>query len=66
MVPSTATPRDPPSDAVVQVREPAVVRQLGDKGTVPAAGTSAEFSGLIRKELEIWAQVVRATGVKPS
>ncbi len=48
------------------LREPAVVRELGDKGTVPAAGTSAEFSGLIRKELEIWAQVVRATGVKPS
>ncbi len=34
--------------------------ELGDKGTLPAGGTSAVFSGLIRKELENAAKVMRA------
>ena len=48
------------------LRETAVVRELGDNGTTPAGGTPAEFSAFIRKELEIWAQAVRATGTKPA
>ena len=63
-----AAPAKTPPEIVLRVaidvqavlRETAVVRELGDNGT------PAEFSAFIRKELEIWAQAVRATGTKPA
>lgn len=69
-----AAPAKTPPEIVLRVaidvqavlRETAVVRELGDNGTTPAGGTPAEFSAFIRKELEIWAQAVRATGTKPA
>jgi len=49
--PSTGTPR--------------IVARLDDLGSTPAAGSPADFSKLIADETDKWAEVIRASNIKP-
>ncbi len=47
------------------LREPAVIARFEANGTTAMPTMPAPFSAFIRKEMDNWAQVVRATGTKP-
>ncbi len=44
--------------------EPKLVARLADLGGVPMPMTSAELGKLIADDIEKWAKVIKATGVK--
>ncbi len=46
------------------LRAPEVERRLREEGAIAAPSTPAAFAALIRTEMDRWAQVVRATGLK--
>jgi tripartite-type tricarboxylate transporter receptor subunit TctC len=52
------------ADVQAQLRAPALIRQVEEKGSLAAPGTPAEFSAFLKREIETWATVVRATGTK--
>jgi tripartite-type tricarboxylate transporter receptor subunit TctC len=52
------------TDVQAQLREPTLVAQIEEKGTLAAPGTPAEFSAFLAKEIEVWREVVKATGTK--
>ncbi len=53
------------ADMVAILKDPAVIKQIEQRAAIPAPGTSAEFTAFIKKEIEVWGEVVRATGTKP-
>ncbi len=46
------------------LRSPEVTKQLGALAMEPAAGTPAEYLDFIRRQLDVWLPVVRATGAR--
>jgi tripartite-type tricarboxylate transporter receptor subunit TctC len=53
------------ADVTGLLRDPAIVRQIEERASIPAPGTPAEFVAFIAKEIATWAEVVAATGTKP-
>ena len=47
------------------LRDPAMVRQIEERASVPAPGTPTEFTAFIARDMATWAEVVKATGTKP-
>ncbi|OFW97358.1 MAG: transporter [Alphaproteobacteria bacterium RIFCSPHIGHO2_12_FULL_66_14] len=45
--------------------DPAVIRQIEQRAAMPAPGSPIQFSEFIKKEIDTWGEVVRATGTKP-
>jgi tripartite-type tricarboxylate transporter receptor subunit TctC len=53
------------SEAVRALRAPEVADKLSSQGAEPAPGSPGEFAAFIRGEIEKWAKVVKAAGMKP-
>jgi tripartite-type tricarboxylate transporter receptor subunit TctC len=47
------------------LNDPEVVRQIERKAAMPAPGSPIQFAEFIKKEMDTWGEVVRATGTKP-
>jgi tripartite-type tricarboxylate transporter receptor subunit TctC len=52
-------------DLQALLKDPAVVRQIEQRAGMPAAGSPIQFAEFIKKEIDTWGEVVRATGTKP-
>jgi tripartite-type tricarboxylate transporter receptor subunit TctC len=52
-------------DVQALLTDPATVRQIEARAAMPAPGSPIEFAEFIKKEMEVWGEVVRATGTKP-
>jgi len=52
-------------DIQAQLEDDAVVRQIERRAAIPAPGSPIQFADFIKKEMDTWAEVVRATGLKP-
>ena len=46
-------------------RSPEIKQKLLDQGAEPAPNTPEEFAAMVREEVPRWAEVIRASGVKP-
>ena len=53
------------ADVQAELRRPETIKRIEERAGIPAPGTPAEFSAFVKKEIEIWGEVVRATGTKP-
>ncbi len=53
------------ADLQAMLKDPAIVRQIEERSASPAPGTPQEFAAFIKKEIDTWGEVVRATGTKP-
>jgi len=53
------------ADVVGLLRDPAIVRQIEERASVPDPAAPAEFAAFIAKDMATWAEVVKATGTKP-
>ena len=42
-----------------------VIRQIEQRAAMPAPGSPIQFAEFIKKEIDTWGEVVRATGTKP-
>ena len=47
------------------LKDDAVVRQIEQRGALPAPGSPIQFAEFIKNEIDTWGEVVRATGTKP-
>jgi tripartite-type tricarboxylate transporter receptor subunit TctC len=47
------------------LNDPEIVKQIEARAALAAPGGPAEFSAFIKKEIDTWGEVVRATGTKP-
>ena len=52
-------------DLQALLKDPAVVRQIEQRAGMPAPGSPIQFAEFIKKEIDTWGEVVRATGTKP-
>jgi tripartite-type tricarboxylate transporter receptor subunit TctC len=52
-------------DIQTLLNDPAVIRQIEQRAAVPAPGSPLQFAEFIKKEIDTWGDVVRATGTKP-
>jgi tripartite-type tricarboxylate transporter receptor subunit TctC len=52
-------------DVQALLRDSAVVRQIEQRAGMPAPGSPIQFAEFIKKEIDTWGEVVRATGTKP-
>jgi tripartite-type tricarboxylate transporter receptor subunit TctC len=52
-------------DLQALLKDPAVVRQIEQRAGMPAPGSPIQFADFIKKEIDTWGEVVRATGTKP-
>ncbi|TAJ39660.1 MAG: tripartite tricarboxylate transporter substrate binding protein [Reyranella sp.] len=52
-------------DMQTLLNDPAVIRQIEQRAAVPAPGSPIQFAEFIKKEIDTWGEVVRATGTKP-
>jgi tripartite-type tricarboxylate transporter receptor subunit TctC len=53
------------ADVTALLRDPAIVRMIEERASVPDPGTPREFAAFIAKDMATWAEVVKATGTKP-
>jgi len=53
------------AEAVKALRSPDVVERLSNQGAEPVGSSAPEFSAFIRAEIDKWAALVKATGMKP-
>ncbi len=53
------------AEAIRALRSPEVAAKLSSQGAEPAPGSPEEFTAFIRGEIEKWAKVVKAAGMKP-
>ncbi|MEI6203440.1 MAG: tripartite tricarboxylate transporter substrate-binding protein, partial [Enhydrobacter sp.] len=53
------------ADVTALLREPAMVRQIEERASIPDPGTPSQFAAFIEKDMATWAEVVKATGTKP-
>ena len=64
-----ATPRDivnTLSEAIVKAaRSPDIRQRLLDQGAEPVGSTPAEFDKILHEEVAKWAEVIRASGIRP-
>jgi len=69
LVAPAATPRDVLAKlnaaAVKALRAPDVMERLSSQGAEPVGNSAEEWAGFIRSEIEKWAKVVKAAGMKP-
>ena len=52
-------------DMQTLLNDPAVIRLIEQRAAVPAPGSPIQFAEFIKKEIDTWGEVVRATGTKP-
>jgi tripartite-type tricarboxylate transporter receptor subunit TctC len=52
-------------DVQAVLTDASTVRQIEARAAMPAPGSPIEFAEFIKKEMETWGEVVRATGTKP-
>ena len=52
-------------DVTTLLQDSAVARQIEQKAGLPAPGTPIQFAEFIKKEIDTWGDVVRATGTRP-
>jgi tripartite-type tricarboxylate transporter receptor subunit TctC len=52
-------------DVQALLKHPDVVRQIEQRAALPAPGSPIQFAEFIKKEMDTWGEVVRATGTKP-
>ena len=52
-------------DVNTLLQDPAIIRQIEQKAAMPAPGSPIQFAEFIKKEIDTWGEVVRATGTKP-
>jgi tripartite-type tricarboxylate transporter receptor subunit TctC len=52
-------------DVQALLQDPAVIRQIEQRAAIPAPGSPIQFAEFIKKEIDTWGEVVRATGTKP-
>lgn len=52
-------------DMQALLKDESVIRQIEQRAAVPAPGTPIEFADFIKKEIDTWGEVVKATGTKP-
>jgi tripartite-type tricarboxylate transporter receptor subunit TctC len=68
-----AAPAHTPLEIVAKVNkevqaileESDMVRQIEQRAAIPAPGSPIQFADYIKKEMDTWGEVVRATGTKP-
>jgi tripartite-type tricarboxylate transporter receptor subunit TctC len=53
------------ADLVALMRDAAIVRQFDERATLADPLTPAQFGAFIAKDMATWAEVVKATGLKP-
>ena len=52
-------------DVNTLLQDAAVAREIERRAGLPAPGTPIQFAEFIKKEIDTWGEVVRATGTKP-
>lgn len=52
-------------DLQALLNDPEIVRQIEQRAAMPAPGSPIQFAEFIKKEIDTWGEVVRATGTKP-
>jgi tripartite-type tricarboxylate transporter receptor subunit TctC len=52
-------------DVQATLRESDMVRQIEQRAAIPAPSSPIQFADFIKKEMDTWGDVVRATGTKP-
>jgi tripartite-type tricarboxylate transporter receptor subunit TctC len=52
-------------DLQALLNDPEIIRQIEQKAAMPAPGSPIQFAEFIKKEIDTWGEVVRATGTKP-
>ena len=52
-------------DVNALLQDPAIVRQIEQRAGMAAPGSPIQFAEFIKKEMDTWGAVVRATGTKP-
>lgn len=52
-------------DLQALLQDPGMIRQIEQRAAVPALGSPIQFAEFIKKEIDTWGEVVRATGTKP-
>jgi tripartite-type tricarboxylate transporter receptor subunit TctC len=52
-------------DLQALLKDSAVVRQIEQRAGMPTPGSPIQFAEFIKKEIDTWGEVVRATGTKP-
>lgn len=53
-------------DEIVKIlRSPEEIKRLADNGAFPVGDTPAQFAAFMKKEVEIWAPVIRDNNIKP-
>ncbi len=52
-------------DVNTLLQDPAVAREIERRAGLPAPGSPIQFAEFIKKEIDTWGEVVRATGTKP-
>jgi tripartite-type tricarboxylate transporter receptor subunit TctC len=53
------------ADLVALMHDRAVLQQFDDRATLADPLTPAQFGAFIAKDMATWAEVVKATGLKP-
>lgn len=54
------------ADVTRLLRDPAIVRMIEERASVPDPGMPSQFAAFIEKDMATWAEVVKATGTKPA
>lgn len=52
-------------DLQAVLNDPDIIRQIEQKAAMPAPGSPIQFAEFIKREIDTWGEVVRATGTKP-
>ena len=52
-------------DLQALLNDPEIVRQIEQRAAMPAPGSPIQFAEFIKKEIDTWGEVVRATGTEP-
>ena len=52
-------------DVTALLNDEAVIKQIEQRAAIPAPGSPIEFAAFIKKEIDTWGEVVKATGTKP-
>ena len=52
-------------DVTALLNDDAVIKQIEQRAAIPAPGSPIQFAEFIKKEIDTWGEVVKATGTKP-